>query len=185
MTNQEKPRRNRGQSRALTLTAGLSPVEVSRWSPAEALERLHTSSRGLSEGDAAGRLKEFGRNELATHGKRNSLAMFAGNFVHLLALLLWIAAFLAFVGGLPELGWAILAVILINGIFSFAQEYRAGQLLEALQRQVRASSAVRRDGVVRTIDAALLSPGRCRRAGGGRPGARGLPSAGGGRAGSG
>ncbi len=104
-------------------------------------------------------MRVFGRNELARHGRRNSLAIFAGNFVHLLALLLWIAAFLAFVGNLPELGWAILAVILINGIFSFAQEYRAGQLLEALQRQVRASASVRRDGAVRTIDAARLVPG--------------------------
>jgi len=137
----------------------LTPAEVSRWGSEETLTRLRTDSRGLTSAEASRRLKVTGRNELARHGRRNSLAIFAGNFVHLLALLLWIAAFLAFVGNLPELGWAILAVILINGVFSFVQEYRAGRLLEALQRQVRASASVRREGVVRTIDAALLVPG--------------------------
>jgi sodium/potassium-transporting ATPase subunit alpha len=58
---------------------------------------------------------------------------------HFLALLLWVAAGLAFLGarlspewGLGPLAWAILAVILVNGGFSFFQEERAERVAEAL-----------------------------------------------------
>jgi magnesium-transporting ATPase (P-type) len=159
VTTQKTPQSGRGRRHGLPHLEELSASVVSRWSAVEALSNLSTGSRGLTQREANRRLKTFGRNELAQYGRRNPLAMFAGNFVHLLALLLWIAAFLAFVGGLPELGWAILAVILINGVFSFAQEYRAGQLLEALQRQVLASAAVRRAGTLHTVGAVMLVPG--------------------------
>jgi Ca2+-transporting ATPase len=36
-----------------------------------------------------------------------------------------VAAVLAFVGQMPQLGWAIIAVVVVNGAFSFVQEYRA------------------------------------------------------------
>ncbi len=42
-----------------------------------------------------------------------------------MALLLWVAGILAFVSDTPELGWAIWAVIWINAIFSFSQEFQA------------------------------------------------------------
>jgi magnesium-transporting ATPase (P-type) len=32
---------------------------------------------------------------------------------------------LAFVGQMPQLDWAIIAVVIVNGVFSFLQEYRA------------------------------------------------------------
>jgi magnesium-transporting ATPase (P-type) len=86
--NQGKPRLNRRRGHAVPLPADLSPVDVARWSPSEALDQLRTGLQGLSQREAGRRLKAFGRNELARHGKRNSLVLFAGNFVHLLALLL-------------------------------------------------------------------------------------------------
>jgi magnesium-transporting ATPase (P-type) len=43
---------------------------------------------------------------------------------HFFAIMLWIASGLAFVGPMPQLGVAIIAVIVFNGLFSFAQEYR-------------------------------------------------------------
>jgi magnesium-transporting ATPase (P-type) len=52
--------------------------------------------------------------------------------VHFMALLLWIAGVLAFVAGTPQLGWAIWAVVLINGLFSFWQEFQAERPLAAL-----------------------------------------------------
>ena len=53
--------------------------------------------------------------------------------VHFFALMLWAAAVLAFVGGMPQLGWAIIAVVIVvNGVFSFAQEYRAERATRAL-----------------------------------------------------
>jgi magnesium-transporting ATPase (P-type) len=49
----------------------------------------------------------------------------AEQLISFFAVLLWIGGALALLAGLPELGWAIFAVILVNGVFSFFQEYRA------------------------------------------------------------
>ena len=44
---------------------------------------------------------------------------------HLLALLLWAAAILAVLAGMPELAVAIVVIVILNAIFAFWQEYRA------------------------------------------------------------
>ncbi len=84
---------------------------------------------------------------------------FLRNFAHVLALLLWLAALFAFVGGLAELGWAIIAVVLVNGVFTFAQEYRASKLLEALHGRLQPGARVRRQGEVVTVSSRDVVPG--------------------------
>ena len=64
-----------------------------------------------------------------------------GQLTHFMALLLWGAGALAFVSGTPELGWAIWAVVLLNGAFSFWQERRAGRALSALAPAAAARGA--------------------------------------------
>lgn len=82
-----------------------------------------------------------------------------------LALILWLAAALAFVAehyqpgqGMATLGAAILGVIVINGAFS-SQEYRAERALDALQRLLPHAVRVQRAGVVRLAPARELVPG--------------------------
>jgi calcium-translocating P-type ATPase len=74
-------------------------------------------------------------------------------------LLLWAAAGLAFLAQLPQLGWAILAIILLNAGFSFWQEYRAGQVVESLRRRMPLASRVLRDGVEHRVKVRELAPG--------------------------
>jgi magnesium-transporting ATPase (P-type) len=52
--------------------------------------------------------------------------------------LLWIAALLCFIPGvdLPQLGLAILTVVLVNGLFAFLQEYKSDRALEMLQQLI-------------------------------------------------
>jgi magnesium-transporting ATPase (P-type) len=45
-----------------------------------------------------------------------------------------LAAVLAYVTGSIQLGWAILAVVLVNAAFAFVQERQAGKAVEALGR---------------------------------------------------
>ena len=82
------------------------------------------------------------------------------------ALILWLAAALAFFaesrqpgGGMATLGYAILGVILINGLFSFWQQYRAERAISALQRLLPYYVKVIRDNAVGLILAADLVPG--------------------------
>jgi len=58
-----------------------------------------------------------------------------------------------------QLGAAILAVILINGVFSFLQEYRAERAISALRQLLPARVKVLRDGTLQTLAADFLVPG--------------------------
>ncbi len=120
---------------------------------------LVSSEAGLSAGEAARRLSLFGPNQPLQRVARQGLLRFAGNFTHTLALLLWFAAALAFAAGIPALGGAIVAVVAVNGVFAFVQEYRAARVIEALMRTVAIRSVVRRDGAERVLPSTDLVPG--------------------------
>jgi P-type Ca2+ transporter type 2C len=116
-------------------------------------------SRGLTQEEAAARLIEVGPNVLAEPKRASHVRRFAANLAHLFALLLWLGAALALLGGLPELTIAIVVVILVNAVFAFVQEYRAERASEALRRVLPQTARVRRDGEEREIPAEELVPG--------------------------
>lgn len=78
---------------------------------------------------------------------------------HFFAIMLWIASGLAFVGQMPQLGVAIIAVIVFNGLFSFAQEYRAERAIRTLSALLPETAVVRRDGHKTRVPSAELVPG--------------------------
>ncbi len=79
--------------------------------------------------------------------------------IHPLALLLWLAAALSFATGTPILGEAIVAVILLNAAFAFAQERQAERAIEALRTYLPQQASVLRDGQAQEIEARELVPG--------------------------
>ncbi len=133
---------------------------------AEALQSLGTSATGLTAAEAARRLREYGENRLAAIGVEPQWRRFLREFTHFFALILWVAAALAWFAesrepgtGMWQLGAAILAVILINGTFSFWQEYRAERAIEALSKLLPPTAKVLRDGQLTSLPAAGLVPG--------------------------
>jgi len=114
---------------------------------------------GLTTAGARRRLAEVGPNVLAAPERPRWMRRFARNFVHLFALLLWAGAGLAALAGMPELSIAIACVIVVNAVFSFAQESRAERAVEALRRILPQSAVVRRDGRRQQVDAEELVPG--------------------------
>lgn len=127
--------------------------------PLEVYETLSTSEQGLSSREAALRLQQYGFNELPEPPKRSLFLRFLDQLTHFMALLLWVAGILAFVSRTPELGWAIWAVIWINAIFSFSQEYQAERALAALKNVLPDRVKVYRDGILQTLLARELVPG--------------------------
>jgi calcium-translocating P-type ATPase len=101
----------------------------------------------------------FGPNQLIRRGKQNWPAELGRQFVHPLALLLWLAAALAFATGTAALAVAILAVIVLNALFAFIQERHAERAVEALSRYLPAQARVLREGTEVLVDAARLVPG--------------------------
>ena len=73
--------------------------------------------------------------------------------------MLWGAGGLALLAGMPELGIAIFVVIVVNGLFAFAQESRAERAAARLQDLLPRRAVVVRDGARREIDAAELVVG--------------------------
>ena len=136
-------------------------VDESCWAKSgDALyESLGSSPQGLTSEEAAKRLEQYGRNEIREIKGRPLILKFLENFYHLFAIMLWIGGILAFVGGMPELGWAIFAVILINAVFSFWQEFRAEKATEALKHMIPHNARVIRDGQSIQIAASDLVPG--------------------------
>jgi len=94
--------------------------------------RREVRPHGLAGREAERRLVAYGRNELARKGGRNWPRELAKQVTHPLALLLWMASALAFVAGTPVLAAAIVAVIVLNAVFAFAQERQAERSIEAL-----------------------------------------------------
>ena len=98
----------------------------------EVLESLKTQPSGLLLDGAEARLARDGPNLLPTPKGPSLARQFGQQLTHGFALMLWVASILAFVAQLPELGWAVAVVVLVNGSFSFLQEYRAERATQAL-----------------------------------------------------
>jgi P-type Ca2+ transporter type 2C len=128
--------------------------------PAEAvLGELGVDAGGLSHQEAAARLAQAGPNRLPQARGPSLPRQFAAQLLHFFALLLWVAAVLAFIGQMPQLGWAIIAVVIVNGAFSFVQEYRAERATRALAALLPEEATALRDGRKRRVPAADLVPG--------------------------
>ena len=87
------------------------------------------------------------------------LFKFAANFTHLMAIMLWIGGAVGFLAQMPQLGIAIWMVNIINGLFSFWQEYRAEKATEALKKLLPSYARVLRDGGEQRILSEDLVPG--------------------------
>ena len=141
-------------------------MQVTRLSTAEVIASLKTTEAGLDSAEARRRLQEFGPNRIEELKATPLWLRFLREFTHFFALILWIAAGLAWFAewrspgsGMWQLGAAIVAVILVNGVFSFLQEYRAERAIAALRMLLPSRVKVLRDGELQTLAADVLVPG--------------------------
>ena len=113
---------------------------------------------GLSSAEAQNRLQRYGGNTLQRSRRDPWQFKLLRNLFSFFAILLWIAALLCFVPGvdLPQLGIAILTVVVVNGLFAFLQEYKSDRALEMLQKLIAQKSTVIRDGNTQEIAAAAF-----------------------------
>jgi len=126
---------------------------------ADVFSVLATHTDGLTAFEAEENLKRFGQNTIQKIKGKPLYIRFLRNFTHLMAIMLWIGGAVGFIAHLPQLGIAIWMVNVINGLFSFWQEYRAEKATEALKKLLPTYSRVLRDGEERRIPAEELVPG--------------------------
>ncbi|MFC6253716.1 cation-translocating P-type ATPase [Secundilactobacillus hailunensis] len=125
----------------------------------ELLSDLKTNETGLSEDTAVKRLQTYGQNTIHRQKQQSQLVIFLKNFTSLMAILLWVSGIIAMLSGSVELGIAIWAVNIINGVFSYWQEHRAAKATDSLMAMLPTYTRVHRDGKVKQIDALNLVPG--------------------------
>ncbi|MEE9203781.1 MAG: HAD-IC family P-type ATPase, partial [Nitrospirales bacterium] len=124
------------------------------------IEKLHTDPHaGLSKAEAARRLEQYGPNTLKTVGKVPWYVVFGRQFLSGLIVILVVAAAIAMAIGEVTDAITILAIVVLNGVLGFVQEWKAERAIEALQRMLSPHCTVVRDSFEQDIDAAALVPG--------------------------
>jgi sodium/potassium-transporting ATPase subunit alpha len=141
-------------------------MKIHRLAITEAIASLSSSPEGLTSEEALRRLREYGPNRVEEVVRDPTIVRFLKEFTHFFALILWLAAALAFLAewsdpnqGMAKVGYAILIVIVVSGLFSFWQEFRVERTLAALRKLLPQQVDVLRDGSVTRLPAEQLVPG--------------------------
>jgi H+-transporting ATPase len=152
--SEEKQARPLDQGKVVESTQGqLKDLPV-----AELLKRLQSSLNGLSRTEAERRLEQYGYNELPEK-RGNPILKFLSYFWGPIPIMIAIAAILSGVmRRWPDLG-VILALLVMNAIVGFREEFQAGNAIAALKEKLAVQANVRRDGKWFNIPARELVPG--------------------------
>ena len=122
-------------------------------------QHLAAGASGLGIREAERRLERYGPNLIRRRERRHRLRDLLRQFTHPLALLLAMAAVLAWIAGIVPVAVAIVIVILVNAAFAFVQELQAERAVEALAAYLPSEARVLRDGREQRIAASELVPG--------------------------
>lgn len=109
--------------------------------------------QGLSNEEAAARLRRDGTNTLETNSGRAWWQILLGQFTSVVVWLLAFAAVVAWFTDSRVEALAILVVLLLNAVIGFAIEWQAGRALQALQKATHLTVRVRRGGSEQILDA--------------------------------
>ncbi|MCX7780358.1 MAG: calcium-transporting P-type ATPase, PMR1-type [Negativicutes bacterium] len=114
---------------------------------------------GLATQDVKSRLDKFGYNELTVKEKTPWWQRFIAQFQDFMVLVLLGATLVsAFLGEFTD-AVTILAIVLLNAILGFIQEYRAEQSMEALKKLAAPTARVLRNATAQHVPARELVPG--------------------------
>lgn len=114
---------------------------------------------GLTSKEASEKLKKFGKNEIETGNRFNSLSLFLRQFPSFINAVLFAGGlFSAIIGSYVDAAF-ILSIILLSAIFGFVQEYNAEKSLEKLRSYIKPVSRVIRNGKEEEIPSAEIVPG--------------------------
>jgi Mg2+-importing ATPase len=125
----------------------------------ELLRGFDSSEGGLSEAEAAHRLKEHGFNKIPQAGQRTALTILSSKFKSPLVYVLIFASAIAFLLGDMTEAVIIVAILLANAVLGFSQEYRSERALEELKKYLSYTTTVLRDGKKQTVDTKALVTG--------------------------
>ncbi|MEK8131940.1 calcium-translocating P-type ATPase, SERCA-type [Paenibacillus filicis] len=131
-----------------------------QWTSEEILQSSGTEpSQGLSREEADKRLASHGKNELAEGQSISPITLFLNQFKDFMVLVLVGATLVSGLLGEYLDAITIIAIIFMNGILGFLQEFRAERSLRALKELSAPNAKVLREGKLESIPARELVPG--------------------------
>ncbi|GAA0970617.1 Calcium-transporting ATPase [Nocardioides aquaticus] len=110
-----------------------------------------TPASGLTTAEVGARRAQDGPNAVPRPPPTPAWRLLLAEMTHFFAGMLWVAALLALLAGMGELAVAIVVIVLLNGVFAFAQEHKADRAAEQLVAMMPASTRVRRDGALAVV----------------------------------
>ncbi len=121
--------------------------------------RGYEEHNGLSEKEARKKLLEHGLNILEEKKKISLVKLLLRQFTDVMVLVLLVSTVIsAFMGDVTE-AVTIIAIVVINSILGFVQEFRTEKTMEALKSLAAPVAKVLRNGKVASIPAEQIVPG--------------------------
>jgi Ca2+-transporting ATPase len=114
---------------------------------------------GLSRDESAHRLSQSGANALLEKPPRSLWRMLLDQFTDLMIVVLIVAAVISGVIGELKDALVIIAIVLLNALTGFIQEFRTARAMAALKKMTTANAQVMRDGERLTMPATEIVPG--------------------------
>ena len=149
---------NNGQSKGRDSVSQTVKKQLKDLTLEELQIQLSSSVAGLSQAEARERIQKYGYNELSEK-RANPLLKFLSYFWGPIPIMIMIAAALSgILKHWPDLG-VILALLFLNAIIGFREEYQAGNVIAALKKKLAVQAKVKRDGVWQSLPARELVPG--------------------------
>ncbi len=115
--------------------------------------------QGLDEAEVSRRREQHGPNVLPSSTGESWIKILISQFTELMVLVLLVAAVISLLLGDVKDTIIILAIVVLNALLGFFQEYRAEQALAALSAMQVPQVRVRRGGHVQHVSAIDLVPG--------------------------
>lgn len=136
------------------------PSAVQSLSVQKIFTSLHSRPNGLTEEEAAERLKIFGKNQLEDDAVR-WWVIYLRQFQSILIYVLFAASVVSLALGKIHDFFVILAVVFMNSVIGFWQEGKAERAVRALKKLTQSKTRVERGGQKKTIYSSDLVVGDC------------------------
>jgi Ca2+-transporting ATPase len=139
-----------GEDRVKWYTQEISTIE----------QALKTNkAKGINHKKAAQRLTKHGPNQLVDHTSISAFTLLLNQFKDFMVLVLLAATLISGLLGEYTDAITIIAIVVLNAILGFTQEFRAEKSLMALKELTAPTAHVIREGVLQEIPAVELVPG--------------------------
>ncbi|HSD56219.1 MAG TPA: cation-transporting P-type ATPase [Candidatus Saccharimonadales bacterium] len=121
-------------------------IHYYRLSADQVLKEIKTNRDGLSQQEVAARLQQYGNNTLAIKRKDSALLTYLRQFRDLMILLLLASSAISLFLGDSRTAIVLFALVILNTTIGYLQEYKAGKVMESLERLVVSEATVVRGG---------------------------------------